>query len=87
MLIFFGVVIVASFIGGFLNALIRDMREPVSDPFQASVETLFYNTPEQNEALMRASRSRSFFRSLLSNAGFVLLILLWYWTCLHFQVI
>jgi hypothetical protein len=86
MLIFFGGVIIASFIGGFLSSLRKAMREPVSDPFQASVETLFYNTPEENEARMKATRSHSFFRSLLSDVGLVLLILPWYWTCLYFQV-
>lgn len=86
MMIFFGVIIIVSFFGSMLNCLIKDLRKPVSDPFQPSVETLFYNTPEENEMRMRASRSRSFFRSLLSNAGLVLLILLWYWLCLYFQV-
>lgn len=78
------------FFGGALFQLIiciaQDMRKPASNPHYDTIEKLFYNNPEENERREEAIRSRSFFQSLLTNAGLVLIVLLCYWLCLSFQV-
>ena len=54
---------------------------------EPSYQTLFFNTPEQNELRAKTIRQRQFFRALLSNVGLVVLVVLCYLLCSYLQVL
>jgi hypothetical protein len=64
-------------IGAAIIGLIEAISE--SKDSKVTVEKLFYNSPDTNAQIIR---SRSFFRSLISNAALVFLVLVLYWLCL-----
>ncbi len=80
---FFIMVAVLSVLAQLTICIVSDILTPTpaSDPYNDTVQRLFYNTPEENERLEKAIRSRSFFQSLITNVVLVLIVLLCYWLC------
>lgn len=74
---FFTMTIAGGILLGFLSVLFDTFTNPKENSHP--VQVLFYNTPEENERIAKASLRHSRLRSLLENVVAVLLILLLWW--------
>lgn len=85
MITFFVLTGIFAFFGQIAVCIYKATRPIKVDPYQETVQRLFYNSPEENQRIDDANQNRSLFRYIFVTAVQLAALALLYWLCLYFQ--